>query len=78
MEIIAVAFLSMVAGFFIQGMLMPKQNIKPAALEEFDFPQFEEGKPQAVLFGDAWTPAWFVVYYGNMRTTKVKSKGGKK
>lgn len=79
MPLLAWAFIGLVAGYFIQGLLAPKtQQPKPAALEEFDFPQFEEGKPQGVLFGDAWTDSWFVLWYGNYRTTKVKSKGGKK
>lgn len=78
MPLLAWVFVGLVAGYFIQGLLAPKQTIKPAALSEFDFPQFEEGGPQGVLFGDGWTSGWFVLWYGNYRTTKVKSKGGKK
>lgn len=78
MPVLAWVFVGLVAGYFIQGLLAPKQTVKPAALSEFDFPQFEEGSPQGVLFGDGWTESWFVLWYGNYRTTKVKSKGGKK
>lgn len=78
MPLLAWAFVGLIAGYFIQGLLAPKQNIKPASLQDFDFPQFEEGKPQPVLFGDAWSKGWFVLWYGNMRTTKVQSSGGKK
>lgn len=78
MPLLAWAFVGLVAGYFIQGLLAPQQRIKPAALSEFEFAQFEEGTPQGVLFGDAWTSGWFVLWYGNLRSKKVKSKGGKK
>ena len=78
MPILAWAFVGLIAGYFIQGLLAPSQKLKPAALTEFDFPQFEESTPQGVGFGDFWTAGWFVLWYGNYRTTKVKSKGGKK
>ena len=29
-----------------------------------------------VVFGDVWTDGWFVLWFGNMRTQKVKK--GKK
>ena len=51
---------------------------KPKAFEDFNFPQAEEGTPQAVIFGDVWTESWMVLGVGNYRTEKVKSKGGKK
>lgn len=53
----------------------PKQ--KPVALEDFDFPQAEEGTPQAVTFGDCWTEDWMVLGVGNYRTEKIKTKSGK-
>jgi hypothetical protein len=60
------------------ALLAPKPpQPKPAAFEEFDFAQWEEGTEQAVFFGDCWTSDWFVLWYGNYRTTKVKSSGGK-
>jgi hypothetical protein len=79
MPILAWALVGLVASYFVQGLLAPKaQQPKPAALTEFEFAQFEEGKPQAVVFGDVWTSGWFVLWFGNYRTTKVKSGGGKK
>lgn len=49
---------------------------KPTAFEEIPFPQFDEGTPQAVIFGDVWTEDWMVLGVGNYRTTPIK-KGGK-
>ncbi len=54
------------------------QRPKPASLEEFEFPQSEEGKPQIVVFGDVWLDDWFVIWWGNLvvqeNTKKVKKK----
>ncbi len=51
---------------------------KAAAFEDFDFPQFEEGTPQCVIFGDCWSEDWMVGGLGNFRTEPIKTKGGKK
>lgn len=53
----------------------PKQ--KPVAMEDFEFPQAEEGTPQAITFGDCWTEDWMVLGVGNYRTSKVRTKSGK-
>lgn len=50
---------------------------KPVAFEEFEFPQFDEGTPQEVVFGDCWTEDWMVLWYGNYRTSKIKTSSGK-
>ena len=50
---------------------------KPVAFEEFDFPQFEEGTPQAVIFGDCWTEDWMVLGVGNYRNRPIYTKSGK-
>lgn len=69
----------MVASYAIQVLLTPKQETpKPAALDDFDFPQVDEGTPQSVIFGDVWIQDWMVLWYGNLRTSEVKSSGGKK
>lgn len=72
-----VSFALFIVSYSISALLMKKQKIKPASIEEFDFPQVEEGTEQAVFFGDCWTPGWQVLWYGNMRTKKIKA-GGKK
>ena len=57
----------------------PKDAV-PSRLSEFQFPQHEEGIPQAVIFGECWTPDWEVLYYGNLSTEPIRAKstGGKK
>lgn len=76
MPLFAWALVFMVASVAIQALLVKPQTQKPAALEDFDFPQFDEGTPQAVFFGDCWTNGWMILWYGNYRTSKVKK--GKK
>lgn len=51
---------------------------RPPALDELKVPQFEEGTPIEVIFGDCWTESWMVLGYGNYRTTEIRTKGGKK
>ena len=69
----------MVASYAIQSLITPKpQKPAPAALDDFDFPQVEEGTPQAVIFGDVWIEDWTVLWFGNMRTSPIRSKAGKK
>ena len=69
----------LIASAFITVALTPKpERPKPASLEDFDFPQIDETTPQSVVFGDVWISDWIVLWYGNLRSTAIKSKGGKK
>lgn len=52
-------------------------DAKPAALADFDFPQFEEGTPQCVIFGDCWVSDFFILGLGNFGTEPIKSDSGK-
>ena len=69
----------LIASYAISSSLAPKPT-KPerASLGDFDFPQVTEGTPQSVIFGDVWIEDWTVLWYGNMRTSDVKSSGDKK
>lgn len=65
-----------VATYVVQALVAPKADKpKPAGLNEFDLPQTDEGTPQCVFFGDCWTEDWTVVYYGNLRSSPIKSDG---
>jgi len=58
---------------------MPKpQNAKPAGFDELKAPTAEEGREIPVLFGTRDINAPNVVWYGDLRTVAIKSKGGKK
>jgi hypothetical protein len=72
---VAVIIISYFVG---QALAAKPQKPKPAAFDDFDFPQFDEGTPQCVFWGDCWTEDWMVLDYGNYRTTKIRTKGGKK
>ncbi len=52
------------------------QGPQPAAFEDIQFPQFEEGTPQSVVFGDVWCNDWMVLGVGNYRTSEVRKKVG--
>lgn len=69
----------LIVSAFITVALTPKpERPKPASLEDFDFPQIDETTPQSVVFGDVWISDWIVLWYGNLRSTAIKSEGGKK
>lgn len=78
MQLLALAFLMLVVSYVIQSFLVKVPKQKPAALEEWEFPQADDGTPQAVFFGDNWTEGPQVLWYGNYRTIKIKSGGKSK
>jgi hypothetical protein len=72
----AIAFALLVVSYVIQSVMMKaRPEVKPAAIEEWEFPQSEDGTPQAIIFGDSWATGPMVIWYGNYRTFKIKSKG---
>ena len=50
---------------------------KPALLEEFDLPSPDEGTAQRVIFGERRKKQWEVLWYGNMRTDRIRTSSGK-
>jgi hypothetical protein len=62
----------LVASAFIQALLIKRQDQKPAALGDFNFPVAEVGSPQSIIFGDCWTPDWMVLWYGNFDSRPIK------
>lgn len=50
----------------------PKSNIRPATLGDFQVPTAEEGRPISVLFGTRDCKAPQSVWYGDLKTKKVK------
>jgi hypothetical protein len=58
----------LIAAIVLSIALAPKPVVPHAAtIEDFEFPQAEEGTPQAVVFGDVWISGWMVLSYGNLR-----------
>jgi len=68
-----------VVGLVVSIALAPKpQTQKPAGLSEITAPTAEEGLEIAVLFGTRDFNGANCVWYGDLRTVAIKSKGGKK
>ncbi|GEQ78177.1 hypothetical protein CTTA_5182 [Comamonas testosteroni] len=62
-----------VASVIISYATRPKAATpKPAAFEDFDFPQSTEGTAQVFVFGDVWIEDWMVVGVGNYRTSPIR------
>lgn len=75
------AIVLLIASYVITSLVSRPKKSAPAlpALEsDFDFPQADEGTPQAVVFGDCWTSSWMVLWHGKYRSTAIRTKGGKK
>ena len=62
---------------FVSYLIRPKQNtISPA--KDLDLPIAQEGEPIVVVFGERWVKGYNVVWYGDLRTTSIKSSAGLK
>lgn len=73
------ALFFLAASLLITAIFTPKtQSPPPPALGDFDFPQVDEGTPQAVYFGECWSTSWMVLAVGDYRVTPIRKKGGKK
>ncbi|MFT0211838.1 hypothetical protein VQ643_04380 [Pseudomonas sp. F1_0610] len=71
---IAILVVSLIVSYAMQ----PKpKSPKPAAIDDFNMPNTDEGTEQSVIFGDCWISGWQVLSYGNLRTSKIKTKSGK-
>lgn len=79
MPLIVWQIIILVASYLISAAMAPKQRPpEPAAFEDFDFPQAEEGTPQMICFGDVWLEDWMVIGLGNFRTEAIRKDAGKK
>lgn len=68
-----------IASAIISIALAPKQQATPpTAFDDIDFPQADEGTPQCVFFGDAWSGDWTVLAVGNYRVEEIGGGGGGK
>ena len=63
----------------LSALLAPKPKApKPAALDEFDVPTAENGRPVPVIFGTAWVKSANTIWYGDLRADPIYYEGGKK
>jgi hypothetical protein len=76
---VAIAML-IISYIITQASIPTPENARPTAFDDIDFPQAEEGTPQAVIFGDCWSSDWMVLAVGGYRVEPIKGggSGGKK
>lgn len=68
----------MLVSALISYALAPKPpKPKPAALADFDVPTAEEGRSIPVIFGTVWLKGPNVLWYGDLSSKPIKSKGKK-
>lgn len=64
----------MVVSYTITALTAKKPaDAKPATLNDFNFPQHEEGTPQIVVFGDVWIEDPMILYYGNLSNQAIRA-----
>ena len=74
-----VQLILLVVSYVVSIALAPKPpKPKPAALKDFDVPVADEGRPIPIVFGTVTITGPNVLWYGDLRTSPIKEKGGKK
>ena len=74
-----VQLILLVVSMIVSYALAPKPpKPAPAALKDFDIPVAEQGRPIPVVFGTVMLTGANVMWYGDLRTTAIQTKGGKK
>lgn len=69
----------MIVAAVVSYALTPKPpQPKPAALQDFDVPTAEEGRPIPVIFGTCWIKGANCLWYGDLTSEPIRTKGGKK
>lgn len=69
----------LVVSVLVQYALQPKTPQPQAAeLKDFEAPTADEGRPVPVVFGSVLVRSANVVWYGDLKTAPIRSKGGKK
>ena len=69
----------MIVSAVISAALAPKPKPpKPASITDFDVPTAEEGREIPVVFGEVWISGPNVLWYGDLTSSPIKKKSGKK
>lgn len=78
-ETLVFALVMMVASYAITALTQNKTaKEKPKSITDFEFPQSADGQPQAVIFGDCWSPDHQILWFGNYRNSEIKQTQAKK
>jgi hypothetical protein len=65
----------LVIAYIVASAFMPSASVQKREAEkqkDIDFPQAEEGTPQAVIFGDCWSGDWTILSIGRYRTEAIE------
>lgn len=72
-----IGLVMLIASFAITALTTKAQKPdKPDSITDFQFPQTAEGQPQAVVFGDCWSPDHQILWYGNYRNSPIQQGAG--
>lgn len=70
--------IAMVVALIIGIAMQPKQrNATPPSITEFDAPTIDEGRDIQWIHGECWVSDPNLGWYGNLRTSPIRTKSGK-
>jgi hypothetical protein len=78
MEIFAYVAVLLISAVVAMALAPKPKPPTAAALNDFQAPTAEEGRAVPVIFGDVWVTGPNVVWFGDLRVSPIKKKGGKK
>jgi hypothetical protein len=78
MDFFTYTVILVVAGLIATALAPKPPGPKPAALSDFDVPTAEDGRPLPVIFGTVTVSGPNVIWYGDLNSSKIRAKGGKK
>lgn len=78
MQIIAYLVIMIISAVLSAALAPRPPQPKPAALEDFDVPVAEEGRPIPVIFGTVMVTGANVLWYGDLGSNAIRKRGGKK
>lgn len=76
MSYVVYVIVALIIGAAIAYSAKPPQP-PPAEFEDFQVPTAEQGRPIPVVFGTVTITSPTVVWYGNLRYRRVRTKSGK-
>lgn len=77
--VIVIQIIVAIVAAVVTAALAPKpEPPKPSTLDDFDVPTADDGRPIPWVFGTVWIKGPNVLWFGDLRSTAIKSSGGKK
>jgi hypothetical protein len=78
MKFLVNVFWFVVTSLIAQALAPRPPAPRPAALDDVQAPTADDGREIPVVFGTVWLNGPNVLWFGDLRTTAIRRRGGKK